>query len=161
MTASSPMFDVKITQAQFAALVGISPPAVSHLLKSGSLGKGGTAADWILAYCEMTRANAYDQPAGLTEERARLAKAQADKVEMQNAVTRGELAPKSLLTVALASLTARVVGLLETIPVELRRMNPKLTPEDVAVAQRVIDKVRNAAAATTLDGPELTEEPAE
>ena len=109
----------------------------------------------------MTRANAYDQPAGLTEERARLAKAQADKVEMQNAVTRGELAPKSLLTVALASLTARVVGLLETIPVELRRMNPKLTPEDVAVAQRVIDKVRNAAAATTIEGPDLTEEPAE
>ncbi len=143
------------TQAQFGELVGISQPAVSGLVSRGVLSEGETAATWLLSYCEHLREIAAgrggDQVGELAAERARLARAQAEKFEMANAVTRAELAPKRLLSDVLARTLARVARLLDTIPGELRRRNPALSADDIEAVRRTLAKTRNIAAATTID----------
>ena len=81
----------------------------------------------------------------LAAERARLAKEQADKLAMANAVTRGELAPVNLLEQVIVRAGSRMGRLLETIPGLLRRRQPNLTAEDIAEVSRIVAKVRNLA----------------
>ncbi|MFC6351246.1 terminase small subunit [Stenotrophomonas sp. CW117] len=86
----------------------------------------------------------------LASERARLAKEQADKIAMQNAVTRGELAPAYVLEEVLSRAGARAARLLETIPGTLRRRVPLLTSDDITVITSIVAKARNMAAAMKL-----------
>lgn len=143
------------TQAQFGELVGISQPAVSGLVSRGVLRDGDSAAGWLLAYCEHLREIAAgrggDQVGELAAERAALAREQRIKIAMQNAVTRGDLAPKRLLSDVLARALSRIARLLDTIPGELRRRSEALTADDIEAVRRVIAKVRNICAATTID----------
>lgn len=46
------------TQTEFAALVGISQPAVSGLLARGIIREGGTIGQWGEAYCDQLREQA-------------------------------------------------------------------------------------------------------
>ncbi len=154
----------KTTQARFAQLVGITQAAVSGLIARGVLVAGDSASNWLLAYC----ANLRDAAAGrmpeeggegldLVEEKARLASAQADKVEMENAVTRGELANVSELESVLAQAGSKVSAVLDSIPSILKRRLPNLTDADVAVLRSEIAKARNAVAALSLDDLEMDE----
>ena len=95
------------TQAIFGEIVGISQPAVSVLQKRGTLPEGGTLGAWIEAYC----ANLREQAAGrqsevggldIVQEGAALKREQRIRLELQNAVTRGEYAPIDALGDALA-----------------------------------------------------------
>lgn len=143
-----------MTQAQFGDLVGISQQAVSDLVRRGVLADGATGDEWLLAYCDHLREVAAgrggDAAKELSAERARLAREQADKIAMQNAVTRGELAPAYLLEEVLSRAGARAARILETIPGMLRRRLPQLTSDDIAEVARVVAKARNIAAAMRL-----------
>lgn len=142
---SSPM-----TQAQFGDLVGISQQAVSDLVRRRVLADGAAADEWLLAYCDHLREVAAgrggDATFELAAERARLAKEQADKIAMQNAERRGELAPANLLEQVLAKAGARAGRILETIPGALRRRLPNLSADDIAAVARIVAKARNVAA---------------
>lgn len=146
---SSPM-----TQAQFGVLVGMSQQAVSDLVRRKILADGASADEWLLAYCDHLREVAAGRGGEATfelaAERARLAKEQADKVAMQNALTRGELAPAHLIEEVLARAGARAGRLLETIPGLLRRRLPSLTTDDIAAVALIVAKARNIAASMTL-----------
>ena len=139
-----------MTQGQFAELVGVTQQAISDLVNRGTLRRGDTAGAWLISYC----ANLREQAAGrastgdldLVQERARLAKEQADKVAMANAVERRELAPVSLMEVILAKLGRQIIGILEALPVELKRNCPHLTADDIKTIQAEIIKARNYAA---------------
>lgn len=87
----------------------------------------------------------------LAAERARLAREQADKISMQNAVTRRELAPVALIEEVLAKAGARVAAILEAIPGIVRRRVPSLSAADVEVIAVEIARARNVAAAISLD----------
>lgn len=141
-------------QADFGDLVGISQQAVSDLVRRNVLPDGAGGDEWLLAYCDHLREVAAGRggEAGkeLTAERARLAREQADRLAMQNAVTRGELAPAHLLEQVLAKAGARAGRILETIPGLIRRRLPQLTADDVAEVARVVAKARNVAAAMRL-----------
>jgi len=143
-----------MTQAEFGELVGMSQQAVSDLALRGVLAPGASAGAWLLAYCDHIRLMAAgrggDGAESLVRERARLAREQADKIAMQNAVARGELAPAHLLEQVLARAGARVGRLLETIPGALKRRHPSLTSDDIAEVSRTVAKARNVAAAMTL-----------
>ena len=143
-----------MTQAQFGDLVGISQPAVAELVRRGIIEAGAPAGTWLLAYCQHIRLMAAGRggegTGELVRERARLAAEQADKIAMQNAVARGELAPAHLLEQVLAKAGARAGRLLETIPALLKRRHPSLTADDIAEVARVVAKARNVAAAMTL-----------
>jgi len=142
------------TQAEFGALVGISQPAVSGLIARGVLVAGGTAGEWIMAYCdhlrEMAAGRAAEGGLDLATERAGLARAQREKVEMQNAVTRGELAPRALLVEVLSRTAPKVCGLLDAIVPALRRKGD-YRAEDLVYVSEVIAKARNEVAQLTLD----------
>lgn len=143
-------------QTELAAHLDLSERSVRELL--GELGvdhRQSTLAEIRVAYIRKLREIAAGRAAegglDLAAERARLAREHADKVAMQNAVTRSELAPKRLLSDVLARSLSRIARLLDTIPGELRRRNPALTSEDIDAVRRTIAKVRNVAASSTID----------
>ncbi|EYS89475.1 hypothetical protein CF68_33065 [Cupriavidus sp. SK-4] len=147
--------DVKLRQAEFAALVGISQPAVSGLVARGIILSGMTGRQMLLAYCshlrETAAGRASESEFDLVAERARLAKEQADRIALQNEVTRRELAPVHLIEQVLSQAGARVSGILEAIPGMLKRRLPTLSATDVELITREVAKARNIAAAVTLD----------
>src|SRR5438445_5249513 len=114
----------RMTQAAFGALVGISQQAVSDLMSRGVVQPGDSGASWLLAYCDHLREQAAGRYTGgeldLAEERARLAKEQADRLAMQNAVTREELAPVYVIEQVLSRAGTKVAGILDAIPGAVR-----------------------------------------
>lgn len=86
----------------------------------------------------------------LAGERARLAKEQADRVAMQNAITRGELAPVALIEQVLAATAAKVAGIFDAIPGLVRRRVPRLSREELDLIAGEIAKVRNIVAGMSL-----------
>jgi phage terminase Nu1 subunit (DNA packaging protein) len=152
----------KVTQSAFGNLVGISQPAVSDLLSRGVLPAHKTGGEWLLAYCGHLREIAAGRAAAgdldLATERARLAREQADKIGMQNAITRRELAPVHVVEEILAKAGARVAGILDAIPGAVRRRMPQLGADEIALIRGEIAKARNVAAAISLADLQKTEQ---
>lgn len=148
-----------IGQSKFGYLVGISQPAVSGLVARGVLKEGGTLRQWLLDYTGNLREQAAGRASSgdldLVSERARLAKAQADGKELENAVKRDEYAPYHLLTQALAQMSHEVVSIMEALPVKLKKISDRLTAEDLDLIEREIVKARNAAADVRLRDGDL------
>lgn len=146
--------NISSTQAVFAAVVGVSQPAVSDLLAREVLRAGAPVGEWIVAYCSHLREMAAGRAAAgdldLATERARLAKEQADRLAMQNQVTRKELAPTYLLEEILVRAGTRAGAILDTIPGMVKRRVPSLRAGDIAAIGREVAKARNIAASMTL-----------
>ena len=94
----------------------------------------------------------------LATERAGLARAQREKIEMQNAVTRRELAPVALLEEVLAKAGSRVAGILDAIPGMIKRRVAGLSSNDIELIAVEVARARNIAAAVSL--ADLNDEPA-
>jgi len=144
------------TQAEFGELIGVSQPLVSGLVARGILGTGETAAEWLLAYCDALREVAAgrasaDGSIDLVAERAKLARSQRERVDLQNAETRKELAPAAMIEQVLAKAGARCASILDTIPGELRRRVPGLSSADIQHVRGIVAKARNLAAAISVD----------
>lgn len=150
-----------ITQEAFGDLVGISQQTVSELLMRGVIVQGASAGEWLKSYTshlrEMAAGRAATGDLDLAGERARLAKAQADRVEMQNAVTRGELAPVALLEQVLTAAASKIAGIFDAIPGMVRRRVPLLTAEDVDLIAGEVAKARNVVASMSLADINYTE----
>lgn len=148
----------KITQARFAQAVGITQPAVSSLIARGVIAAGDTAGNWLLAYCGHLREGAAGRASSegldLTAERARLAAAQADKLEMELAVTRAELAPVSVIEQVLVNAGVKAAAALDAIPDSLKRRLPGLSDDDIDVVRQEIARARNAVASLSLEDVE-------
>lgn len=157
--------DKKTTQARFGQLVGITQPAVSGLLMRGVMVAGDTLGNWLLSYCGHIRDVAAGRQPGEgtktldpAEEKARLYAAQADKIEMENSVARGELAPVSVLEEVLTRAGTKVSAAMDAIPTALKRRLPNLTDADLTVVRRELARARNAVAALSLEDLEADEE---
>lgn len=145
-----------MTQTQFADLIGVSQQAVSELLLRGTLRRGDNADVWLRAYCENLREQAAGRAStGLVQERARLAKEQADRVAMSNQQARRELAPVNVLEIALAKVGRQIVAVLEAIPVQLKRSSTTITAEDLRIITDEIIKARNLAAGIEINLDEI------
>lgn len=146
---------VRATQKQFGELVGISQQAVSELIARGVLSEDASLGAWLLAYCGNLREVAAGRAAlgdlDLAGERARLASEQADRIAMQNAQTRGELAPVALIEEVLAKCAGKIAGILEAIPGMVRRRSPALGADQIALIAGEIAKARNIVAAMSLE----------
>lgn len=127
------------TQEVFGALVGVTQQAVSELAARGVLNPGDSVGQWLYAYCrnlrEVAAGRASMAPGGLdlVQERAALARSQRERVDLQNAVTRGEQAPIELLGDALALSIQIMVTELEQIEGVLSQVAPDL-PESARLA---------------------------
>lgn len=144
----------EISQSKFGFLVGVSQPAVSDLLSRGVLVKGESAEQWLISYCrhlrEVAAGRLGEGDGDLVAERTRLAKEQADKIAMQNAERRGELAPVASMELVIAKVGAKVGRILDTIPGTIRRRSPAIGSEVIEAIAADISKCRNMAAAMKL-----------
>ena len=124
---------------------------VLHPIKGGAGGSRATAGALAQPAAAGRSPAQVESLEDMAAERSRLLREQRIKLQLQNAVTLGELAPKQLLSDVLARTLSRCARLLDTIPGELRRLNIGLSSEDIEAVRRVIAKVRNVCAATTID----------
>jgi phage terminase Nu1 subunit (DNA packaging protein) len=152
-----------MTQAAFGNLVGVSQQAIGALVARGVLDLGAPGLQALHVYCSHLREQAAGRAAtgdlDLATERAGLAKAQKERIEMQNAITRKELAPVVLIEEVLSKAGARVAGMFDAIPGAVRRRVPSLSSEEVNNIAREIARVRNIVAAISL--ADLREQDAE
>lgn len=143
-----------MTQAAFGALVGVSQQAIGNLVGRGILDTSVPALQLLQAYCSHLREQAAGRAANgdldLAGERAGLAKAQRERIEMQNAVTRGELAPVALIEEVLSKAGAKISGTLEAIPGAVKRRVPSLSAEEIKNIATEIARVRNIVAGMSL-----------
>jgi len=133
----------------------MSQQAVSQLMQEMAIDwKVADLAEIRVAYIRRLREIAAGRAAAgdldLATERAALARAQREKIEMQNAVTRGELTPTALLEQVLAKAAAKIAGVLDAIPSMVRRRVTTLTAADVDLIAGEVAKVRNTVAAMSL-----------
>jgi terminase small subunit / prophage DNA-packing protein len=138
--------DVKANPNLFAAAVGMNARTVRRMLQVGELPRGGTLADWIAVYLQRLRDEAEHRLAAsdLPGERARLARAQAERAEMQNAIFRAELAPVELVADARRQILGKVADMLATIPARIEQAGPHLVGELAPVRAEIARAVRLA-----------------
>lgn len=146
--------DSVVSQRQFADIIGVSEAAVSGMAKAGIIIANQCVGAWIRDYCAHIREQAAGRAAAgdldLAEQRARLAKEQADKVAMQNAERRGEVAPVAAMEMVLAATGSKVGKILDTIPGLVRRRVPGIGSDVIEAIESDIAKCRNMAASMTL-----------
>lgn len=145
----------RFTQAQIAEHLDISERRVRELASEWAIDSRELSLDaWRVRYLRHLREMAAGRAAAgdldLAEQRARLAKEQADRIAMQNALTRKELAPAEVIEEVLSKAGARAAKLLDTIPGEFKRRCPQLAADDIAAIAGIIAKVRNIAAGISL-----------
>lgn len=143
------------TQDEIAEHLDLSTRRIRELASEWGIdSKSISLADWRIRYLRKLREEAAGRATAgdldLATERARLAAAQADKVEMQNAQSREELAPVVYLTEVLAKAGARAAAILEAIPGQVRRRLPSLPATEIQAIQQEIAKARNLCAAVSL-----------
>lgn len=146
---------VEILQKDFAGLIGVSEAAVSGLVERGVIIRGQSGAQWLRDYCEHLREVAAGRASGgdlnLVQERARLAKEQADEKAMKNAITRQEFAPLLALEMATANVGRQIAEILQRLPVLLKRRAPNLSGTDLELIATEIALARNLAADIKID----------
>lgn len=143
------------TQAEIAEHLGVTDRTVRELATKWEVdSRSLTLSQWRERYVHELRETAAGRSGGgglnLATERARLAKEQADRIAMQNAVTRKELAPAFLIEEVLSKAGARAGKILDTIPGDLKRRLPVLGSDDIAVVTATVAKARNLAARVSL-----------
>lgn len=161
---------IRVSGAELARSLGVSRQAVAKAAKAGRITRGPDGKfDALLAAEEFTtnadqsqRARSLLQPGSsaanfppavrvMLEQRARLARAQAETVEMKNAILRREYAPVAMLEDALARAARQMVGVLEALPGKLRRRLPDLPAGALTIIEHEICLLRNLAAAAALE----------
>lgn len=149
--------DEVATQAAFGALVGVTQQAVSDLMARGVIQTGQPAGTWLLAYCEHLRqvAAGRDPDGQLAEQRTRLAREQADRVALQNAVQRKEYMPVVLLEEVLANVSRQVATQLDSVLPEVLRRFPYLSGEPARFIEQRLASAREAAANARFNPGEL------
>lgn len=137
----------KCSAAQFAALVGVTAPAVTQWIDAGmpcdrGRGKGHVvtvtpekALPWVLSRRE---------PHG--SQRERLAKEQADKVALENARKRGEMIFSSQVAEALAALGADLAARHDAVPGRVASEFAGTT-DPAVIRSRLLDELRVVRAA--------------
>lgn len=138
-----------VLQEEFAAMVGISQPKVSQLISEGVIPRDGTAAEWLLAYCERLREQAAGRGQELTSERAALARSQRIGQDLKNAVAQKQYAPIGLLTDVLAAASAALVDRFDAFPADLRKRCPDLSEEVRLQLENLVGDARNEWARAT------------
>lgn len=84
-----------------------------------------------------------EESLSLTAERARLASEQADGHALKNALAKDEIAPISILELALSRVAELINSVLDSLPLKLKKQCPKLNARDIELIRRIIVKLQN------------------
>lgn len=140
------------TQQEFGDLVGISQPAVSDLLSRGVIQPGNAAGQWLLDYTAHLREQAAGRGADgeLAYQRSELARVSRERAEIKLALERKDFAPVALIEQVLATVGRSIAGVLEPLHVNLHKLCPALTPEDLKLIQLEVAKACDIAVSASL-----------
>jgi len=86
---------------------------------------------------------------------AELEKEKWREKKRENDVEEKLVAPVSVLTDALKKVADQVVPILDSIPLEMKRLNPKLSGHDIQTVKKAIARARNAVADVTISLEEV------
>lgn len=139
------------TQAEFGALIGVTQQAVSDMIERGVLTRGMPLGNWLRDAFEHLRDQAAGRDNELATERAKETKVRRELGEIALAKARKEVVPVPAFEMVLAHMGRAVAGLLEPLPGELSKLNPNLTPEDVALIQARVSDACNLASSASLE----------
>ncbi|MGD0746058.1 MAG: hypothetical protein ABSA45_12970 [Verrucomicrobiota bacterium] len=100
----------KTTQSQLAASLGVSRQLIAHHVKSGNAPGLSDTAGWIeyLAAHGRTGSLPPEMRKKIADQRLRLVRAQAERVEIENRIRRAETIPFSLVTTFIRHLVANL-----------------------------------------------------
>jgi phage terminase Nu1 subunit (DNA packaging protein) len=118
-----------------------------------NLPAGKSMGEWMRIIYKRRSEAAAGRSDSLVEERARLAREQADRVAMENAAKRGDLAPVGVIEMMLAAIAAQAVASLEAVPGRVRMRLPHLTAADISAIEREIAAARNTIAGAAVKVP--------
>lgn len=134
-----------VTGDELAAWLDVGRRKITEFAADGRVVKAGRGFDLkasVTAYCGYIREIAAGRSNGedgldLVAERARLAKEQADALEMKNALTRGEMLRREDVDAAVHGAFARVRARLISVPVKLAPVVMAIeTPSEAQAAIR-------------------------
>lgn len=121
--ARKPTTDETGNGEKAAKLLNISVPQLYNLANSGQIPKSDNGV-WDLAACahgyiKYLQGRGGDDKRDLTQERTRLTKLQADKVDLENAILRAELIPADIVKTVWTGILGAVRGRLLALPPRL------------------------------------------
>lgn len=153
-----------VNKRQLADVFGVSVQAITNWQKDGmpvvEFVRGPEGSKYDTAMCIQWRldrlVNAKVASANKTEysaggiinkdaEDARLTKERADNLELKNAILRREYAPVTSISAVLAKVCVQIAGVLDSLPLNIKRKVPSLTVTDLEVIKREVVKCQNAA----------------
>lgn len=119
-------------------------------------------AEWAIRQelAKLQQDAGHDDAIDFHHERARLTRAQADHQELRNRITRGEYARIELLSFAMGSVASQVSAGLEVLPARIKRLEPRLSSDDLQQIRREIVNLQNGLSRIEIDwtdAPELDE----
>lgn len=138
-----------ITFVSMAKIIGITASALRQ--SAIEFREDMTFGDMIRAIHEKRRNEASGHTGELAEERAKLAAAQRERIEMELALKRQEIAPISVLSKALSDAVSVSVQTLEAVPGRVKMRDPSFTPSQILLLEEEIAKARNAIAAAEIE----------
>lgn len=145
--------DQVLTDGQFGELVGVEYSVIQEWRTKKRLPTPLVLGPALRAYCYRLREQAAlrlghtDGGLDLVQERAALAKAQREGVELKNQVLRGQYAEIALLERVLAASAGAVVERFDHLPAKLRTACPELPQAALDQVVGVIVAARNEWAA--------------
>ena len=152
--------DNTMSQQAIADLIGATRQAVSEIEARGIARRADPLGAWLRAYIihlrEIAAGRATTGNLDLATERARLAAEQADRIAMQNAVSRRETARVSVIAEVLARVGRQIAVTLEAIPIQLKRRS-SISMDDLEFITAEIVRARNLAAGIELDLSDLVD----
>tara|TARA_R110001592_G_scaffold113322_1_gene312376 strand:+ start:20639 stop:21148 length:510 start_codon:yes stop_codon:yes gene_type:complete len=83
-------------------------------------------------------------------ERLRLTKAQADNMEIKNEIALGKIAPIEIIQIVLNKVSTEAAGILDSIPLNIRRKHPQLENLLIEEIKRHVVKAQNAISSIDL-----------
>ena len=131
--------DRPITRPELAGLLGITTRRVYQLIDEGVIDADGTGQEQVHQYLGRLRERAAPSP--IDVERARLARAQREKIEMELDARHEDLIPAGELRDAMRSVARQSAAILDAIPADCKRACPSLAAGDVGIIKRETQKV--------------------
>jgi phage terminase Nu1 subunit (DNA packaging protein) len=134
------------TQQELAGMVGIGQSAISRHITAGHIPRDGSALEQLQAYLAHLEAEAARQMGdgllSLPAERAALARAQREMVEMKNEAMRAEYAPTALLRDVLATVSAAMDAHIGQLASRIDQAAPDLPESARATVLAIIASAR-------------------
>lgn len=163
MSAAEPNYPASF----YAKLFDVTERRIQQLAKDGIIPKAargkypliGTIKGYVKYLQERSLAQVTDySDSDIRAQKLRLTKAQADAQEHKNEIAQQHAVPTEFATYALARISAEAGGVLDSVPLNLKRKHPELTTVQFENIKRAISKASVAVVALPEKLPDLLDE---